>query len=1473
MVLDDESSTKGSKSTMDTAADSQQGLPSHLLLHQSESPNNLFVGELLTDVNYGEWVVDITDSLIAKNKICFVDGTLPAAQNFAEREALKRCNAMVKGWLKTSMSKEVRNSVRFANTAQEIWIDLQSRFGQGSASRLYELKSTIIGLQQEKKSVSSFYTRLRGLWDEIHSLTPSMECSCAGCTCDVKCRQREVREGEQLFDFLMGLDDAFATVKSQILAMKPVPSLGEAYQLVINDEQQRQIAQNRRPRSEAAVFQAQGERRQDRLVSQMDRDRDRDHERDADGKPKCSHCQRVGHFKETCYRLIGFPPKNNESKGDQARRKGDKRSRTAPQAAQVDATESPVPGLSPAQYAQLKALLGSDLRQNMSSDLDPVSNMAGTFSGKPSAWVIDSGCTEHIVNHDSLLDVELDNSPRLQVKIPNGTGVKVKSIGTSKLSSNLCLDRVLHVPDFQCNLLSVSRLTTDLPVALIFLSDFCVIQDLPSKRLIGMGKHIDGLYYLKLVDDKHPVADSVQQSVSRTELWHARLGHPSLAKLNLLEKFVDCSFIQSKEPCRSCLRAKQTRNPFELSKIKTQSCFELIHVDIWGSYKTPSTSGAHYFLTIVDDHSRAVWVFLMCHKSDVGRYLLYFCNLVRTQFDKQVRRIQADNGPEFSAKSLTEYYEEHGIILQTSCTDTPQQNGVVERKHRHLLDTARALRFHANLPIRFWGECVLTAAFLNNRMPLVSIGNKSPYQVLFGSDPAYGHLRSFGCLVYARDTHHGLHKFGDRGRAGIFVGYPASQRGYRVYDLEKRHIYTSRDVKFLEDVFPYRDVDDGDHPTPALVSQPNFGVPPPAFCDDEYVSPASTLDANDDDCPDSPAADLNTPTTETSARHTGSPASSSSSDRAAALADDQDVAPPVVPAVQQTVEPPVRKSERTRIPSTRLRGYDVQLPGAAHSATVQYPLDDYLSYHRLSSAHHAFVAAVTSVTEPKNFYEAVQHKHWRDAMQREIDALIANGTWSLVNLPPGKRRIACKWVFKVKFNPDGTVERYKARLVAKGFTQVEGIDFHDTFAPVAKLVTVRCLLAVAVTRDWHIHQIDVNNAFLHGDLSEEVYMSIPQGFALPGDSRVCLLHKSIYGLRQASRNWYQKFTQALLQFDFVQSRADHALFIHQRGSSYVAALIYVDDVILAGNDLPFINRVKTYLHERFTIKDLGTLKYFLGIEVARSPRGIVLNQRKYVLDILADTGLEAARPSLTPIEQQHQLGRSPSPPAVDFSAYRRLVGRLLYLTVTRPDITYAINVLSQAMQAPTKAHEAAAVRILRYLKSTPGRGLFFPASNPLHLTAYCDADWGGCPLTRRSTTGYYIRLGASPISWRTKKQQVVARSSAEAEYRAMASTVSELLWLRWLLRDFGVTFLGPTPLFCDNQAALHIAANPVFHERTKNVEMDCYFVRERVQSGDIAPRKIATSEQPADLFTKGLSVDQFHHLFGKLGLLDIHSFA
>ncbi|CAL1377568.1 unnamed protein product [Linum trigynum] len=753
--------------------------------------------------------------------------------------------------------------------------------------------------------------------------------------------------------------------------------------------------------------------------------------------------------------------------------------------------------------------------------------------------------------------------------------------------------------------------------------------------------------------------------------------------------------------------------------------------------------------------------------------------------------------------------------------------------------------------------------------------------MLFSRPASYAHLRVFGCLVYAKDNRGGLHKFAERGRASVFLGYAATKKGYVLYDLATQKLFVSRDVVFHETHFPFHSPNPSEyHWIPSAVFDDSL-MSHPTMAGEEsdetapVVDPPSSASQPCSSKPNgssspmlAPAEPPCSPPLHSSGCEEKSPKSISHS----GPSNSKEKSPQSIsPVTQPQVEEVLGRGRRQRHRPKYLDVYATDEEYEQLASNVRYPLSNYVSYGNATPSFRAFLAAVTNNEEPKTWQKAILDARWRAAMRKEVAALEATHTWVLVPLPPGRRLIDCRWVFKIKYLPDGTIERFIARLVAKGYTQVEGVDYHDTFAPVAKLVTVRCLIAVAVQRGWHLQQLDVDNAFLHGDLEEEVYMRVPPGFQQPRDSRVCRLQKSIYGLKQASRNWYHKFTTALCEVGFRPSPADHSLFVYRHGDSYVAALIYVDDVLLAGNDLDFINRVKVFLDKRFSIKDLGSLRYFLGLEVARSPSGVILSQRKYTLDILEEAGVQGARPSSFPVEQNHQLTRpSVSAPLVDGSSYRRLVGRLQYLTVTRPDITYGVNILSQFVNAPTQAHFDAAMRILRYLKSSPGQGLFLPAQGSLDLVAYCDADWGGCQTTRRSTTGFYISLGSAPVSWRTKKQKVVARSSAEAEYRAMASTVSEVIWLRWLLSELGVTQSGPTPLYCDNQAALHIAANPVFHERTKHVEMDCHFVRERVVSGDIAPRKISSEFQLADLFTKGLGTDRFRALLSKLNVRDLH---
>ncbi|KAL3361573.1 hypothetical protein AABB24_014440 [Solanum stoloniferum] len=485
-------------------------------------------------------------------------------------------------------------------------------------------------------------------------------------------------------------------------------------------------------------------------------------------------------------------------------------------------------------------------------------------------------------------------------------------------------------------------------------------------------------------------------------------------------------------------------------------------------------------------------------------------------------------------------------------------------------------------------------------------------------------------------------------------------------------------------------------------------------------------------------------------------------------------------------------------------------------------------------------------------------------MTSEFEALYANNTWDLVKLPIGKKAIGCRWVYKIKHKADGTVERLKARLVVKGYTQQAGIDYNETFSPVVKMTTIRILISMAVKKGWNLYQLDVNNAFLHGDLYEEVYMDTPPGLMIDDTGLVCRLKKSLYGLKHASRQWYDKLAQVLCSRGYSHSESDYSLFYRKIGSSLVFVAVYVDDIVLIGTDVEEITSLKGYLHDKFKIKDLGRLQYFLGLEISYKDCGVLISQRKFTLDLLKEFECSSYTLVTSPLESTVKLKASEGLLLKDPTHYRKLVGKLNFLTNTRMDIAFSVQHLSQSLQNPREPHLKAAYYVLRYLKNDPCLGIYLSNNTDCSITAYCDSDWAACPDTRKSVSGYVVLMGDSPISWKSKKQTTISLSSAEVEYRAIRKVVGEIVWLERLLTELNMTCTLPISVFCDSQAAIHIARNPVFHERTKHIEVDCHFVRDKLQGGLIALHHIPTGDQLADVLTKALPNIKHSHILHKL---------
>ncbi|KAG7536992.1 Reverse transcriptase RNA-dependent DNA polymerase [Arabidopsis suecica] len=486
------------------------------------------------------------------------------------------------------------------------------------------------------------------------------------------------------------------------------------------------------------------------------------------------------------------------------------------------------------------------------------------------------------------------------------------------------------------------------------------------------------------------------------------------------------------------------------------------------------------------------------------------------------------------------------------------------------------------------------------------------------------------------------------------------------------------------------------------------------------------------------------------------------------------------------------------------------------NAEIPYPLCNYLSYERISGPYHFFFTAITKEFEPTTYNEAKQHLVWTNAMGEETIALESTNTWSICSLPAGKHVIGCKWVYKVKYNSDGTLERHKARLVATGYTHKEGLDYVDTYSHVAKLTSFKMLLASTAKLGWSLSQLDLSNAFLNGDLNEKIYMKLPPGY-IP---------------RQED---------SLLTMMCVKD------------SVVLLVLVYVDDIIISSNNDAAAEDLKTQLKSHFKLRDLGPAKYFLGLEIARSSAGISVCQRKYTLELLDYAGLLACRPSSIPMEPNQKMSHDDGGELIDNQeSYRSIVGKLVYLTITRPDITFAVGTLSQHTAKPRENHWKVVIKLLHYLKGTVGQGLFNSSDPSMVFSAYADSDFSTCPDSRRSVSGYCVFLGNSLISWKSKKQDICSRSSAEAEYRARALAVCEIVWLRSLLTDLHIPVDKPTVLYYDNQAAIHIANNSVFHERTKHIDRDCHTVRDRVTEGTLKLIHVNTEYRIADILTKPL---------------------
>ena len=1137
------------------------------------------------------------------------------------------------------------------------------------------------------------------------------------------------------------------------------------------------------------------------------------------------------------------------------------------------------------------------------------------------SWIADSGATVHITNDRNCFstyeacDGKVFGLSSQDSVVGRGTVPLTIVDATSKRTLNVDLKNVLHIPSCQRQLISVGLVT----------DSGCEVRVENNKMTVDIGgpfviaeRYGNGLYVCNAGVNSTPIA--LVSSVKAKSLWHKRLAHIGFGAMKALAPALHLSVKGSssdQEVCDACMKGKATALPYKSSNTKTFKPLELIHTDISGPYRVEGVSGdSWYFVTFIDDFTKYVEVNILEKKSQTPSLFLSFIRRAERHFSGKgykVANVRSDHGGEYLNNTLNEYFEQNGIHHQLSVPGNSPQNGVAERMNRTLRDKAKCMLSESGLPSMFWDEAILTAAYLYNRV--IPSGCKlTPYQSWTGNAPVYKHLRVFGCKAYAvlptvsRNKDDG--KMADNAVDGIMVGYSSNHKAYKIFSQGK--IVVSRNVHFDETVFPGRKLVVNKFYDPKHISGISGGAGAPGVIVPEYsLDQGEEMDIEEDQQVVSSDMELvpcepNT-TSVDSSEHYSDPMSDSEPIESEVSHDVDDLpdsemissSPPQLEAAPEKlaieypeessdddlilvkttkeVVPVTKRLVRTMsereddgdiddwdllmgLPSKRyLKGSNVKkLEGPESRRMIGYV------------AEHAYSL---ENGDPLTFKQAMalpDADKWLHATDEEIKSLNENETWDLVDMPTGRKPIGTKWVFKRKYKSDGSLERYKARLVCTGYSQKYGIDYEETFSPVVRPESIRLLVAIAAQLGGSIHQMDVTTAFLNGKLDEEIYVKQPMGYVQNGfEDKVYKLKKSLYGLKQAPLCWNKEIDGVLTKFGFTRNKADHGVYVKGKGKDWISVALYVDDLLIISANDSEVEKVKKCLSSVFKMKDLGLVEYFLGMKFTKTKTGYHINQSKYIKEILEVFGMADCNPAKAPMVGNWDLDNDQSE-SVDETLYRSMIGKLLYAAnYTRPDISYAVSLLSRYLNCPRTIHLKAAKHVLRYLKGNPGLGIEFSHQPKFSLEAYCDADWAGDKQDRKSTTGYVVIASNGAICWKSKKQSVVSLSTTEAEYMAVGEVTKEVLWIKNMISELHLEVPLPVTIHEDNNGCLNLSKNPVHHSRTKHIDIRHHFLRDHVQSGDITLRAIRSQDMIADMLTKNLGAVQFQKLVKEMGLYEL----
>lgn len=1134
---------------------------------------------------------------------------------------------------------------------------------------------------------------------------------------------------------------------------------------------------------------------------------------------KCFHCGRKGHAKKNCYyfqRMI----QGHNAETNRAR--------------QVQAVS---------------------LIQNKESGF---AFMAGVHEEiiKPNeiTFILDSGASDHIVNREELFDNFVILNPVFLISVAkNGQFVSATKKGSMKVTSNMgvqgTLEDVLFCPEVPYNLMSVSKLQK---------AGYTIIFNKEDAQIYRHGKCImKGMFSNNLIKLNFVVNEKSNIHVSQLynannksyNLWHQRLGHISKSKFielktnHLIEDSEQIQFvIPSDSLCEACINGKQTRLPFNQIKDKTYIARPLyvVHSDVCGPITPPTFDNKNYYVLFVDQFTHYCVVYPITYKSDVFLVFKDYVAKSEAKFNIKLVYLYCDNGGEYLSTEMKDYCIKKGITYHLTVPRTPQQNGVSERMVRTITEKARSILNGAKMDKIFWGEAVLTAVHLINIAPTHALKHfQTPYELWHNKKPTLKYLKVFGSTVFVHNKTSKT-KFDEKSWKGILVGYQPN--GYKVWNVETGKIVIVRDV---------------------IVDETNFLQSRPVLKSEENKTITNSHDETD-----SHAKSKSVSTKFQCNNETDNDEKSKSVSIKVGChekPDDNEIACKTRKIDKVIVETPnetnINSDNFVLHKNNELRRSD-RLKG--HPRISYYEGDD-----------DYVMCAMSVLSNNPMSYEEIKTRddrvQWEAAIKDELNSFQVNNTWTLVPRPGNKNIVDCKWIFSIKHDEYGNPLRYKARLVARGFRQEYPSDYSETFAPVARMDSFRFMIAFANQHQLLIHYMDVKTAFLNGKLKEEIYMEVPKGVENKNNNYVCKLNKSLYGLKQAARCWFEVFEESLKGKGFKNSLVDRCIYMLDRGniSKNIYVILYVDDLVIVCANLETMNNFKKYLMSKFDMRDLKEIKMFLGIKVMRYDDKITLDQSSYIKTVLNKYNMQDCNPVNTPIESKINFEALNSEEKYN-APCRNVIGCLMYIMLcTRPDLSICVNILSRYTNKNNKELWQCLKRVMRYLKGTVDLKLTYKQCNYNNiLSGYVDSDWGGGDASdRKSTTGYLFKLyDKCTITWNTKRQTSVAASSTEAEYMALYEAVREALWLKSLAASVNVCVVSPITIYEDNNSCINIANNPTNHKRTKHIDIKYHFSREQIEKNIVRLCYIPTGEQLADAFTKPLPAAAFNFTRNEMGL-------